>query len=201
MGKIYAVRKGRKTGLFHSWPECQKQVSAFPGAEFKSFKNQQDAQIYLKQGQAQASQSQSLDPNVMRVYVDGSFDKTSQRYGYAGVVLYQGQEKTFQGSGNSADLAKMRNVAGEIMAAMRAVKVAQNLNAKALEIYYDYAGIAAWAQGDWQAKQTYTQDYRDYMQAQRQNLKISFHKVAAHTGDTYNEKADLLAKEAVAKQL
>ena len=31
----------------------------------------------------------------------------------------------------------------------------------------------------------------------QQNLKMTFKKIAAHTGDEYNEKADKLAKEAV----
>ena len=32
--KIYAVRKGHKTGLFATWAECQKAVSGYSGAEF-----------------------------------------------------------------------------------------------------------------------------------------------------------------------
>ena len=35
--KIYAVRKGHKTGLFYTWDECKKQVNGFSGAEYKSF--------------------------------------------------------------------------------------------------------------------------------------------------------------------
>ncbi|MCI7059645.1 MAG: RNase H1/viroplasmin domain-containing protein, partial [Megasphaera elsdenii] len=35
--KIYAVRRGRTTGLFLSWADCQQQVNGFPGARFKSF--------------------------------------------------------------------------------------------------------------------------------------------------------------------
>ena len=29
--KIYAVRKGHKTGLFATWAECQKAVSGYSG--------------------------------------------------------------------------------------------------------------------------------------------------------------------------
>ena len=35
--KVYAVRNGRKTGLFMSWDDCKKQVDAYPGARYKSF--------------------------------------------------------------------------------------------------------------------------------------------------------------------
>ena len=35
--KYYAVRTGRKTGVFMAWAECQKQVMGFSGAEIKRF--------------------------------------------------------------------------------------------------------------------------------------------------------------------
>ena len=31
--KIYAVRKGHKTGLFNTWAECQKATAGYSGAE------------------------------------------------------------------------------------------------------------------------------------------------------------------------
>ena len=37
--KYYAVRSGRKTGVFLSWAECEEQVKGFSGAEYKSFTN------------------------------------------------------------------------------------------------------------------------------------------------------------------
>ena len=41
--KIYAVRKGHKTGLFYTWDECKKQVNGFSGAEYKSFQTLDEA--------------------------------------------------------------------------------------------------------------------------------------------------------------
>jgi len=35
--KYYVVWKGRKTGVFASWPEVEAQVKGFVGAEFKAF--------------------------------------------------------------------------------------------------------------------------------------------------------------------
>ncbi len=36
--KYYAVLKGRKTGIFESWSECEEQIKGFGGAVYKSFK-------------------------------------------------------------------------------------------------------------------------------------------------------------------
>jgi viroplasmin and RNaseH domain-containing protein len=44
--KYYAVRTGRKTGVFMTWAECQKQVTGFSGAEFKSFSTMEEAQAF-----------------------------------------------------------------------------------------------------------------------------------------------------------
>lgn len=41
--KHYVVWKGRKTGIFSSWPEAEAQVKGFVGAEYKSFENLDEA--------------------------------------------------------------------------------------------------------------------------------------------------------------
>ena len=35
--KMYAVKKGRVTGIFTSWDECRDAVEEYPGAEYKVF--------------------------------------------------------------------------------------------------------------------------------------------------------------------
>ena len=42
--KFYVIWKGRKTGVFSSWPEAEAQVKGFTGAEFKSFESLSEAQ-------------------------------------------------------------------------------------------------------------------------------------------------------------
>ena len=44
---IYAVRNGRKTGIFHTWVDCETQVKNFPSAKFKKFKTINEAHNYL----------------------------------------------------------------------------------------------------------------------------------------------------------
>ena len=44
---IYAVRHGRKTGIFHTWVDCETQVKNFPSAKFKKFKTIKEAHNYL----------------------------------------------------------------------------------------------------------------------------------------------------------
>ena len=74
--KFYAVRKGRTTGIFTSWSQCQQQVTGYPGASFKSFPTRGEAQRFLETGfvGGQADVPQKAEANAEAVaYVDGSY--------------------------------------------------------------------------------------------------------------------------------
>lgn len=43
----YAVRAGRKTGIFCSWAECQQQVNGYSGSQFKGFATRSEAEQWL----------------------------------------------------------------------------------------------------------------------------------------------------------
>ena len=45
MSKFYAVKKGHKTGIFDSWPDCQAATKGFSGPEFKSFTTREEAEV------------------------------------------------------------------------------------------------------------------------------------------------------------
>lgn len=46
--KFYVVWKGRKTGIFTSWAECEQQVKGFVAAEYKSFGSREEAEKAFK---------------------------------------------------------------------------------------------------------------------------------------------------------
>ncbi|QNP95593.1 YALIA101S08e05644g1_1 [Yarrowia lipolytica] len=45
--KYYAVKAGRKPGIYNSFAECDKQTERFPGAEWKGFDDYDKAQEYM----------------------------------------------------------------------------------------------------------------------------------------------------------
>lgn len=46
-GKYYAVKAGKKTGIFRTWEECKASVNGYSGAIYKSFKTREEANAYL----------------------------------------------------------------------------------------------------------------------------------------------------------
>ena len=211
--KVYAVKKGKTTGLFMTWEDCKAQVDGFPGAEYKSFADPQDAMAYLglssgnkvgannKKGGASAPAEEVLPPGN-RVYVDGSYDISSNRFS-CGVVII---ETDANGVSETTELkavfeddvaALQRNVAGEVMGAKTAIDYCLENGIDDIEIYHDYEGVGKWADGLWKANNPLTQGYKQFIADARRIMSIRFIKVKAHAGNKYNEMADKLAKQAL----
>ncbi len=198
--KVYAVRKGRTTGIFMNWDDCKAQVDGFAGAEYKSFADPAEAMAYL--GLAESPEGEDKFPAGIRAYVDGSYDSGSGRFS-CGVVIVETDsngksEKTELNSAfDDEEAAQQRNVAGEIMGSKIAIDWCRANGVKAVEIYHDYEGIGAWADRKWKANNPLTQGYRDFVEEARKSMDITFVKVKAHAGNKYNELADKLAKKAL----
>ncbi|MCQ2563729.1 MAG: ribonuclease HII [Mogibacterium sp.] len=198
--KVYAVRKGRTTGIFMRWDDCKAQVDGFTGAEYKSFADPSEAMAYL--GLSDGKEGEDKFPAGIRAYVDGSYDNGSGRFS-CGVVIVEtdasGKRETTElnSAFDDEEAAQQRNVAGEIMGSKIAIDWCRANGVKAVEIYHDYEGIGAWADRRWKANNPLTQGYRDFVEEARKSMDITFVKVKAHAGNKYNELADKLAKKAL----
>ena len=195
MAKFYAVKKGKKTGIFSTWDECKEQVTGFKGAVYKSFKTLSEAEAFLEKNEEKIENIEEVDG--VYAYIDGSFDRVCGIYG-SGVVIVDGDEKyEYKHAGNREDYAQLHNVAGELEAAKFVMWYAVDKKIKEITLFYDYQGIEAWAVGDWKANLPYTHDYVKFYNKAKTAVKVNFVKVKAHTGIELNEVVDKLAKEAI----
>ena len=195
MAKFYAVKKGKKTGIFSTWDECKEQVTGFKGAVYKSFKTLSEAEAFLERNEEKIENIEEVDG--VYAYIDGSFDRINGIYG-SGVVIVDGDKKhEYKHAGNREDYAQLHNVAGELEAAKFVMWYAVDKKIKEITLFYDYQGIEAWAVGDWKANLPYTQDYVKFYNKVKTAVNVNFVKVKAHTGIELNEIVDKLAKEAI----
>lgn len=58
--KFYAVRAGRKPGIYMSWEACKTQVHGFAGAQYKSFTTREDADEYMSAAKCSHVRSEAL---------------------------------------------------------------------------------------------------------------------------------------------
>lgn len=138
-------------------------------------------------------------PNKNYAFIDGSFNPNTKVYGCGGFLIDQnGKKHIVQENGDDASMAKMRNVAGEILGAMKVVELAYTFGMKKVTIFHDYEGVAAWPLGKWRCKKRETRNYAAYIwKFMNFGLKIYFAHVKGHSGNPENEEADQLAKLAV----
>lgn len=192
MAKYYAVKKGRKTGIYMTWEACKEQVNGFSGAVYKSFTTLQEANAFLEINEAPI-----IHQAECVAFVDGSYDKQIHAYGSGAVIFYQQQKYTWNKMGNDVNLVDMRNVAGEIEASQYAMQFALDHHCASLEICFDYLGIQNWCTGAWQANKAGTKAYRDFYLEVSKQVKITFTKIKSHSNHALNDEADRLAKQAL----
>lgn len=194
--KYYGVKRGKITGVFNSWQACKDSVEGYPGAEYKGFSTLEEVQDYLGEQFCVHFEIQELPAEgSLLAYVDGSYDDTLQKYAFGCIfILPDGRIYAEYGNGDNAQSMQHRNVTGEMLGAMYAVKFAMLNGFTGLELCYDYQGIEKWVTGEWRARTELTGKYAAAMREWARSIEIRFTKVAAHTNVYYNDLADKMAK-------
>ena len=204
----YAVRKGRVPGIFLSWEDCKEQIHGFPGAEYKKFSSLEEAGAFLQDKTLPTDQEEKttkekdvelprVSPGEMIAYVDGSYRLEDGSFSYGAVVISEDGLREFSEAFMDHEHASLRNVAGELFGAMKVMDLALEGKITTLHLYYDYQGIESWATGEWKTNRELTRAYKAFVQERKDRCDFVFHKVTAHSGHIWNDRADRLAKDAL----
>lgn len=204
--KYYGIKKGFDFSknenvvdiIVESWNECLKYVKGVKGAVYKSFQSIEEVQEYLKNdGNSLKKGVDSYPLDIPHAYVDGSFNSITGKYGYGLVIVHNDVIIHVENGGAEDDSEKaLRQISGELKAAIRAVEYAALQKYKEIIIFHDYAGICNHATGAWERKEKSSQDYYNRINflKNENEINIIFVKVDSHTNDLFNEIADEQAK-------
>lgn len=135
--------------------------------------------------------------DYVKAYVDGTFYQGRWGGGYA--VFSPDNKLIYQDCGigiDHPDLNAMRNISGEMSAAMHATLWIDKHVGRGI-IVHDYTGLSKWVTGEWDTNREYTKLYADFMKPFYVLDIIKFEWVKGHTGNNGNEIADKLAKESI----
>ena len=145
--KYYVVWKGRKTGVFTSWAECEKQVKGFVAAEYKSFGSLKEAETAF-QSQYEAYKGKpsslgkwkeaSIQPIIPSMCVDAACSGAPGKLEYRGVDTETGREIFRFGP-----FPDGTNNVGEFLAVVHALTW-MSKHEKQLPIYSDSENAIAW---------------------------------------------------------
>lgn len=91
----YAVKEGRKPGVYTTWEECSEQVTKYPGALYKKFNTEEDALEY-----AGIVKENALSPEVLNRVQEC----------LEGIMIATGKEDKFDILANVQDIAMLLKI-------------------------------------------------------------------------------------------
>ncbi|MCC7116990.1 MAG: ribonuclease H family protein [Anaerolineales bacterium] len=145
--KYYVVWKGRKTGIFTTWAECEKQVKGYVDAQYKAFASEAEADAALLGGYENyigkpATQGKwklvSAPPLLPSMCVDAACDGSPGKVEFRGVNTENGEELFRAGP-----YADGTNNVGEFLAIVHALTWQYKHNMQ-VPIYSDSENAIAW---------------------------------------------------------
>ena len=208
--KFYAVRRGRKVGIFLDWATCLQQVDSFADARYKGFFSRAEAEAWLAgedvprhktSTQTFVQESTTPDKNLVHVYTDGScLHNPGGSGGWAYCILADGAIK--KASGGDPETTNNRM---ELTAAIKALCAIPEGTSLLLSTDSQYLknGITKWLAG-WKRRHwrratgepVLNRDLWEQLDALLTKRKVHFQWVKGHAGNHYNEICDTLAREA-----
>jgi ribonuclease HI len=159
----------------------------------KSIKNQELSNIIDKVwDETEGFEMYNSESNICEAFVDGSFIDGITGYG---AVIYLGNEIKAELSGTSKE-TEFNQVGGELEAVIETLKWCSKNSIKQIRINYDYIGIEKFATGQWQAQNSNSLKYVEAVK--KSGVDIQWRHIKSHSGNTRNNRADSLAKKAIA---
>lgn len=184
----YAVRRGRKPGIYRTYAECEKQVSGFSHQEYKKFSSREAAEEYMPEKE-----------NKAWAFVLGDYNSDTGVYGYGGFLCDGERDYPLSGCANDPDIRTMRADAGKLLGIMAAVRKAEELGIQELTIRYDLTGIEKWATGEWKAGRPGTKAYAEFMNSDERRVRLNFEWVKSGADTERKRKASALAGKAAGR--
>ena len=208
--KFYAVKRGRKTGLYTVWAECAAQVKGFQGAVYKGFMTEDEARAWLGGADARTEQTRAAaemaapsapDADYI-IHTDGScLRNPGGAGGWAAVIETAATGAVEEKSGGAPETTNNRMELTAALMALSAVpegaRVALYTDSQYLKNAFTKFWLPAWKKRGWKkadGEPVLNQDLWVQLDAAFAARQVQFHWVKGHAGNPRNERCDVLAR-------
>ena len=208
--KFYAVKRGRKTGLYTVWAECAAQVKGCQGAVYKGFMTEEEARAWLGGADARAEQpraaAEMAEPSAPDadyiIHTDGScLRNPGGAGGWAAVIETTATGAVEEKSGGDPETTNNRMELTAALMALSAVpegaRVALYTDSQYLKNAFTKFWLPAWKKRGWKkadGEPVLNQDLWVQLDAAFAARQVQFHWVKGHAGNPRNERCDALAR-------
>src|SRR5690606_36158854 len=150
-----------------TWAECAKyvqnlkNVKGAKGAVYKSFPDLDSAKQYLQDDKKLLKKGVDDYPmDCLHLYVDGSYNKDIAKYSYSFVAVQDNIIVNLEhGTPKDNSQKQLRQIPGELEAAVKSVSYAINSGHKKVVVLHDYEGIYHHAIGTWERNDESSKKY------------------------------------------
>lgn len=200
--RFYAVRVGRKPGIYGNYQSAKSNIHKISGGQLKGFNDKEKAQCWIDELTKKADHRDLTNRDIV-VYTDGSHNKSAKLYG-SGIVIMRRNKIIAEMSimGNDKEFLKSNQAPGELFAVLYALQWAIDNDCNHITIRHDFSTASKIAQGLCKTNSPVSREYiRRYNKLSKifGDKNIVFEKVKAHSGDIGNARADRLARIACGK--
>ncbi len=205
----YAVKIGRKPGIYKTWEECLAHVNGFADAKYRGFSSLEDAEAYLKHdGDTDKTSLPTAEEfthlKKVFIYTDGTTIGNPGIGGYAAVLIYGNHRKEISGGMRLTTSPRM-----ELMAALVGLgrlntkcSVTVSSDSKYLIDSMELGWAENWRAHGWEKKDgnpVANIDLWKQLFQQCDKHDVTFEWIAGHESNPEDERCDKLARQALAE--
>ena len=137
--KYYAVKVGRKVGIYYNWEDCKLQVDKYPKAVYKSFADIIEANQFII-GKSKSIKTEVYIPTYCKnsINCDGSYSASTK------IMEFKIQETCTENLIITKSYSGGTNNLAEFLGLCYAMKYLDMLNSRKLIIYTDSKTAMSW---------------------------------------------------------
>ena len=196
--KFYAVRVGRKTGIFLTWEECKAQTWGYQNGVFRAFTTREEAYIWL------GDTEKVINSGGCRIFTDGSHQRAQDYLGMGAWCRWEDTEfwyskkitRELLNSYGISEESECSNPTAEFMAVVEILKKFEGRKLHTtLAIITDYVGVKHWMSGTWEAHEPHIIAVLKECRRILTTITgtVTFEWVKGHSGNDGNNNADKMA--------
>lgn len=212
--KVYAVRNGRRTGIFHRWADCRGAVRGFKGAEYRGFDSEDGAREWLGDTVTTRIPEDEMEQRIKNVF--SMCEKNAQYIAFADASCGDGSggfaslvydcatsEFTEQAGGEKTCVGKKMEIEA-IISALKQVPAGASVEIYSGSEYAksSFRQIPAWKGNGWRTSCGLLVPYKklwEELDGLVSSHKVSFNWQCGRRSNLINERCSFLASEAAKK--